>query len=59
MHRYKLVFFWFQMSLDTRKCNIGVEGAGGLEEDVEGEDKQVGLYFCATPSGQSYTMKVT
>ena len=37
------------MSLDTSKCSSGGGGAGGLEEDVEGEDKQAGeLFLCTT-----------
>ena len=37
------------MSLDTSKCSGGGGGAGGLEEDVEGEDKQAGeLFLCIT-----------
>ena len=37
------------MSLDTSKCSSGGGGAGGLEEDVEGEDKQAGeLFLCIT-----------
>ena len=47
MHCYKSLFLWFQMSLDTNKCNSGGGGGGGLEEDVDGEDEQAGLYFCA------------
>ena len=37
------------MSLDTSKCSSGGGGAGGPEEDVEGEDKQAGeLFLCIT-----------